>query len=44
MAEHRLLSLELAMPSDEDDTVVLADVIPDTQTLIDGMTAGAVKG
>ena len=33
MAEHRLLSLELAMPSDEDDTVILADVIPDTQTL-----------
>ena len=33
MAEHRLLSLELAMPSDEDDTVVLADVIPDTRTL-----------
>lgn len=33
MAEHRLLSLQLAMPSEEDDAVVLADVIPDMQTV-----------
>ena len=33
MAEHRLLSLELPIPSDEHDTLVLADIIPERRTV-----------
>lgn len=31
MAEHRLLSLDVPMPSEDDDTLVLADIIRDRQ-------------